>query len=200
MWQVTDAISGGTPSREEPSYWGGLIPWVSPKDIKRRMLDDTVETITERGQMEGGLRLIRPPAVLIVVRGMILAHSFPVALATVPLTINQDMKALKLGQDIDAGFFAWLLDGISHQVLATTIEKYGHGTRAVRMDQWRSVELPLPPISEQRSIASYLDRETGNLDALVAKVREAIDRLKELRVALISAAVTGKIDVREAVP
>ena len=68
------------------------------------------------------------------------------------------------------------------------------------MDQWRSVELPLPPISEQRSIASYLDRETGNLDALVAKVREAIDRLKELRTALISAAVTGKIDVREAVP
>ena len=128
---------------------------------------------------------------------MILAHSFPVALVTVPLTINQDMKALKLDEGVDARYFGWLLDGISHQILATTIEKSGHGTRAVRMDQWRSVELPLPPILEQRSIADFLDRETTKMDALVTKVREAIDRLKELCTALIAAAVTGKIDVRE---
>jgi type I restriction enzyme S subunit len=53
-----------------------------------------------------------------------------------------------------------------------------------------------PPVEEQRSIATYLDRETARIDALIAKVREAIERLKELRTALISAAVTGKIDVR----
>ncbi len=51
-------------------------------------------------------------------------------------------------------------------------------------------------MSEQRAIAAFLDRETARIDALVAKVRDAIDRLKELRTALISAAVTGKIDVR----
>ena len=56
----------------------------------------------------------------------------------------------------------------------------------------------LPPLPEQRAIAAFLDRETTQIDALVAKVQEAIDRLKELRTALISAAVTGKIDVREA--
>ena len=49
------------------------------------------------------------------------------------------------------------------------------------------------------AIAAFLDRETARIDALVAKVRDAIDRLKELRTALISAAVTGKIDVREEV-
>ena len=58
--------------------------------------------------------------------------------------------------------------------------------------------LPLPPLREQRAIAAFLDRETARIDALVAKVRDAIDRLKELRTALISAAVTGKIDVRAA--
>ena len=57
----------------------------------------------------------------------------------------------------------------------------------------------LPPLHEQRAIAAFLDRETAKLDALVIKVREAIDRLKELRQALISAAVTGKIDVRSLV-
>ena len=59
--------------------------------------------------------------------------------------------------------------------------------------------LPLPPTSEQRAIATFLGRETARIDALVEKVREAIGRLKELRTALISAAVTGKIDVREEV-
>ncbi|MBV6522213.1 MAG: hypothetical protein MNPFHGCM_02359 [Gemmatimonadaceae bacterium] len=55
------------------------------------------------------------------------------------------------------------------------------------------------PITEQQRIAAFLDRETARIDALVAKVRDAIDHLKELRTALISAAVTGKIDVREEV-
>lgn len=52
-------------------------------------------------------------------------------------------------------------------------------------------------IPEQRAIADFLDRETARIDALVAKVREAVERLKELRTTLISAAVTGQIDVRE---
>lgn len=56
-----------------------------------------------------------------------------------------------------------------------------------------------PPLAEQGSIADYLDRETSSFDALGAKVREAIERLQEFRTALVSAAVTGKIDVREEV-
>jgi len=62
----------------------------------------------------------------------------------------------------------------------------------------RSIQVATPPAGEQSEIAAYLDRETAKLDALIAKVREAIARLKEFRTALISAAVTGKIDVRDA--
>lgn len=62
-----------------------------------------------------------------------------------------------------------------------------------------SIPLAVLPVSERRAIATFLGRETARIDALIAKVRDAIDRLKELRTALISAAVTGKIDVREEV-
>lgn len=62
--------------------------------------------------------------------------------------------------------------------------------------QLRHYRLPFPPLEEQRSIVAFLDRETARIDALVAKIREAIERLKEFRSALISAVVTGKIDVR----
>jgi type I restriction enzyme S subunit len=67
----------------------------------------------------------------------------------------------------------------------------------VSAEKYGSLVMPQPPHREQRAIAAFLDRETARIDALVAKVREAIERLKELRTALISAAVTGKIDVRE---
>lgn len=62
-----------------------------------------------------------------------------------------------------------------------------------------SIPLPVLPPVERRAIVTFLDRKTAHIDSLVAKVRDAIDRLKELRTALISAAVTGKIDVREEV-
>ena len=68
----------------------------------------------------------------------------------------------------------------------------------VNRDKLAACSLIIPSAEEQRAIAAFLDRETARIDALVAKVREAIDRIKELRTALISAAVTGKIDVRDA--
>ena len=61
-----------------------------------------------------------------------------------------------------------------------------------------SFTVPVPPHDERAAIAAFLDRETAKIDSLVAKIHEAIDRLKEYRNTLISAAVTGRIDVREA--
>ena len=59
-----------------------------------------------------------------------------------------------------------------------------------------NLRIALPPFQEQCAIAEYLDRETSNVDGMVRKVQEVIERLREYRAALITAAVTGKIDVR----
>ncbi|MGH8294566.1 MAG: restriction endonuclease subunit S [Steroidobacteraceae bacterium] len=69
----------------------------------------------------------------------------------------------------------------------------------VNREKLATCPLVIPSPKEQNVIAAFLDRETGRIDALIAKIREAIERLKELRTALISGAVTGKIDVREQV-
>jgi len=66
-------------------------------------------------------------------------------------------------------------------------------------EKLRRYRFPQPPLPEQAAIATYLDAETAKLDALAAKVEEAIERLQEYRTALITAAVTGKIDVRSSV-
>ena len=196
MWTVSRVRSGGTPSKEEPTYWDGEIPWVTPKDMKRRFIDSAEDSITDRAVAETGMKLLTPPVMLIVVRGMILAHSFPVAVTTVPVTINQDMKAVDLDQSIDPKFMSWVIEGIGEEVRAAIVEEAAHGTKAIRMDEWRLVRVPAPDTAEQHAIAAFLDRETAEIDALVAKVREAVNRLKEFRAAMISAAVTGRIDVR----
>jgi type I restriction enzyme, S subunit len=64
------------------------------------------------------------------------------------------------------------------------------------VDTISALKIPVPPLPEQRAIADFLDRETSKIDRLAAKVEKAIARLQEYRAALITAAVTGKIDVR----
>jgi type I restriction enzyme S subunit len=76
---------------------------------------------------------------------------------------------------------------------------YGGTKVQLALDDVKSLRIALPPLPEQQAIAAFLDRETAKIDALSAKVVTVIERLKEYRTALISSAVTGKIDVREAV-
>ena len=75
---------------------------------------------------------------------------------------------------------------------------YGSKMPRVSWEFMGSLPLPLPPLPEQQAIGAFLDRETAKIDALSAKVTAVIERLKEYRTALISSAVTGKIDVRDA--
>jgi len=88
-------------------------------------------------------------------------------------------------------------------VLNSTIFDYQSGLfltstiNQLTVNSLKDLTVPVPPEHEQAAVARTLGLETTRVDALVAKVRDAIDRLRELRTALISAAVTGKIDVRE---
>lgn len=92
----------------------------------------------------------------------------------------------------------------AHQLSATALAAAGSlstgATRArMNLTTTASRKVALPPLDEQRAIVDALDTEDERYRALVARVREAIERLRELRTALVSAAVTGKIDVRKEV-
>lgn len=189
-------VSGGTPSKDNAIYWRGAIPWVSPKDMKSRVISDSLDHVSDIALAETNLSLIPPPAVLIVVRGMILAHSFPVAITAVAVTINQDMKALLIKSDLLPDYLVYLLEGIRDLVLSNT-EESGHGTKRLRTELWKTLKVYLPSLFEQQAICDSLRVETARIDRLIEKIGEGIKRLKEYRTALISAAVTGKIDVRE---
>lgn len=75
-------LGGGTPAKSNTSFWKGPLPWVSPKDMKRPYIDDAEDHISMAAVEGSAVRLISPQSLLCVVRGMILAHSFPVATGT----------------------------------------------------------------------------------------------------------------------
>ncbi len=187
--------SGGTPSKENPDYWEGDIPWASAKDLKSEQLGDTVDHITTLAVEAGGASLVPAGTTLVVVRGMILARTFPVAETLVPMAINQDLKGILPKRALQARFLAWLLRGTADESLLR-LDEAGHGTKALRMDAWTSMQLPLPPLDEQSAIVDFLELETAKLDSLGLASERAIELLKERRSALIAAAVTGQIDVR----
>jgi type I restriction enzyme S subunit len=187
---------GGTPDREKPEYWNGNIPWVSPKDMKQEIVTSSEEQITSDGLASSATSEIEPGAVLLVVRSGILRHTIPVAINDVSVSLNQDMKALRLDPSLcePRFLFRWV-QGLNDQLLLAW-SKQGATVESIEHQYLAETQVPLPSLPEQAAIVAFLDRETAKIDALVEEQQRLIELLKEKRQALISAAVTGKIDVR----
>jgi type I restriction enzyme S subunit len=194
--RIVEFRGGGTPSKDNLDYWHGDILWVSPKDMKVSVVMDTEDKITPQAVRESATKLVPAGAVLLVVRSGILMHSIPVALSGRKLTLNQDLKALIPRSDLLPEYLFYLISGMQRKLLAEW-KKEGATVESLEIDLVAQTQTPLPDEGEQHGIAVFLDRQTAKIDVLMSKIREAIDCLKEYRTALISAAVTGKIDVRE---
>ncbi|GMU24601.1 MAG: hypothetical protein AMXMBFR13_46750 [Phycisphaerae bacterium] len=193
---MAESQGGMTPSKAEESFWNGSVPWVTPKDMKRAEIADSIDHITDAALNRTNIQLIEPPVVLIVVRGMILARTLPVAVTTTPVTINQDLKALMLQPCIDPTYMHNLLIGMAHGV-RLLVEESGHGTRVLRTDLWRNMPLPLPPINEQKRINAAVARDSAKVEIAISKAQAEINLIREYRMRLVADVVTGKADVRQ---
>lgn len=189
-----DGVSGGgTPSTGDAEYWSGNIPWVSSKDVKTDILFDTEEHISARAVDESSTSWVEPNTVLIVARSGILKHTLPVALAGVPLTINQDIKAFRTGADLLSRFLFWKLKGKARDLL-DICGKVGATVESIDVEALLGLPFSIPSVREQTAIADYLDRETARIDELVEKKKQLIELLKEERLAIINQAVTRGLD------
>ncbi len=174
-WALKDCgrwLSGGTPTRNNPAYWGGDIPWISAKSLKHFYIYDSNEYVTEAGAMNG-TRLVPPGTILFVVRGMSLANEFRIGIAQRSVTFNQDLKALIANEHFDPLFLAYMLKA-KEKYIMNLADASSHGTLRLQTELLEQLPIPLPPLPEQRKIARILgawDRALSDLDALLAAKR-----------------------------
>jgi type I restriction enzyme S subunit len=188
---------GGTPSKEILSYWvDGNIPWVSPKDMKVFRLVNSRDKITISAVEQSSTNYIKPGALLMVVRSGILQNTIPIAINQVRVTINQDMKALSFNERVGVDYVAFYILGYTPSLLLEW-SKEGATVESIEQEYLSSSLIPVPPLNEQRKIVKMLDKQIDFYNKLEKKSLNTIKLLRERRSALISSAVTGKIDVRK---
>jgi type I restriction enzyme, S subunit len=178
-------VGGGTPSKSNSSYWDGEIPWVSAKDMKVDYISDSQDHISEIALKKSTTKLIPEGSLIIVVRGMILIHSFPVALTTSIVTINQDLKALCLYISSIVDYLLLSTKGRKKHFLSL-IERSTHGTCRLETDKLLSTILAIPPLAEQRRIVEKIDRLMGMCDRLEESIESGKGKQTDLLNALMS--------------
>lgn len=193
---VASFCGGGTPSRENLAYWSGSIPWVSPKDMKAERIVGAEESITDTGLKNSSSKLLPAGRVLMVVRSGILQHTIPVAINEIPVALNQDMKAIEFDdRRVIPDFFLRWVQGLN-DLLLLVWAKQGATVESIEQTYLADSVVPMPGLLEQAEIVEYVGVELAKFDTLTTEAQRAIDLLQERRTALISAAVTGQIDVR----
>ena len=169
-------LSGGTPSKKEPSYWGNEIPWFCPKDMKTPVLENSTLKITELGS-EHGAKVVPPESILLVVRGMILVHTFPVGITAAKGAFNQDIKALIPGEKFLPRFlFHWFRE--KEHYFLSRVTTASHGTKRLSSDVIYNTQVPVATLQIQYQIANILDRFDHVYDVL-SKKRDHFIKLKQ---------------------
>jgi type I restriction enzyme S subunit len=167
-------VSGGTPSKARDDYWGGDIPWVSCKDMKVDHIRDAEDHLTLLGT-QNGTRVVPENTILIVVRGMILAREFPIAMTKRAVAFNQDLKAVKPADFVDNEYlFHWFRANAND--IVGRADEAGHGTKRVQTDRLLSMPIAIPSLPEQRRIAGVLSA----YDDLIDNSQRRIQILEEM--------------------
>lgn len=150
--------SGGTPSKQNPVYWGGDIPWASVKDLKfGEPLTDTQDRITIEG-LQAGSQLATAGSILICTR-MGLGK---IGEALIDVAINQDLKAVQLGAGVDKQHFINFFKTLS-------VVGSGMTVAGIKQDELLGFVVPLPPEAEQSRIVARVEELMRLCDALEAK-------------------------------
>lgn len=154
--ELCDIRSGGTPRKSIYEYWHGDIPWVSGKDLKRPVLDDTIDHISPEG-VDVGSRIAPAGSVLLLVRGMGLAKDLPVAVINRPMAFNQDVKALITQGEYSGSFIRSAIYVCKERLLGRIVSS-AHGTMTLNLNDVENFHIPCPSTSQEaEEIVAVLD-------------------------------------------
>ncbi|MDQ0683680.1 type I restriction enzyme S subunit [Streptomyces achromogenes] len=189
--------NGSTPRRENRAYWdGGDVPWLNSSVVNQTRVHSAVEFTTAAALAECHLPIVPPGSVLVGLTGQGKTRGMATIL-DIEATVNQHLAYVtpdraKWWPD----YLLWLLTA-AYDDLRRISEENGSTKGGLTCEALKQLRVIIPPIDEQRRIAFHLDERTAKTDTLIAETERFIELARERRSALITAAVTGQIDVRE---
>jgi type I restriction enzyme S subunit len=189
---VADVCNGSTPDRNRGDYWNeGSVPWLSSGKVNDYVVKEADEFITEHALRESSVRLLPQGTILVGMIGQGKTRGMS-AQMMLSACINQNVAGVVPRPTVDGRFL--------HHVFVTAykpLREFGRGGQqdALNCDILKAFRIPLPPIDEQRRISRFLDQSRDKSSSVCDLIERHIEKLREYRQALITAAVTGKIDV-----
>lgn len=149
-----NSLSGGTPSKNNDSFWSGNLPWVSSGEMGQQRITDTELHITQEAG-ERYSKIVTAGTVLVVVRGMSLAREFRVSLTQREMAFNQDLKALIPRKNVDPAFLFYSLYGRRFEICKLASES-AHGTKKIDTKVLNAIPVFLPESLVQSKIVAIL--------------------------------------------
>lgn len=179
--------AGGTPDKGNEAYWeDGDIPWINSGAVNDGYITQPSELITREGFANSSAKWIPKDALVMALAGQGKTKGM-VAQLGIAMTCNQSMAAIIPDhQFVPRYLYYWLT--ANYQNIRNLAG--GEARDGLNLEMLGSIPCPVPPVTEQQSIARFLDAKTAQIDALIAKKRQLIDKLKEKRQALIARTVT----------
>ncbi len=183
---IAEVVTGNTPSKKFPEYYGGEIPWVKPADINTGVvIYETKETLTDKGGEQA--RILPAGSVMVTCIG----NLGNVAIAGRELATNQQINSIVTRHDLIDKKYAyywslmlkpWLVENST----STTISM-------VNKSNFEKAPFLLPPLPEQKRIVAKLDQLFGHLEVLKEKLERIPDLLAAFRQSVLTQAVTGQL-------
>src|SRR5690554_1324389 len=176
--------SGGTPSKAKPEFWRGDIPWISATTMHQQEIVTSDLHISEDG-LKAGSKLAKENDLLLLVRGSMLWKKVPICICRRDVAFNQDVKALRINEKITPTYLLyWFL---AHQrFLLNKIVGTGIGAGKFDLDTLKALDIPFPPLPEQKAIADLLSTWDEAIEKTERLIQAKEKRFKWLLRELIS--------------
>ena len=191
LGSIADTASGGTPSRRNPAYFGGAIPWVKSGELKDGSVREAEETITELALKESSAKLFPAGTICMAMYGATVGK---LGTLEIEAATNQAVCGLFVSAGVEAAFLFWLLMNARSDLVAR-----GRGGAQPNISQEiiQNTVIPLAPGREQGRIALEVERRMSLIDSLERSAEAAAVKAHALRQAILRTAFQGRAGLLE---
>ncbi|SHG16991.1 type I restriction enzyme, S subunit [Fodinibius roseus] len=186
LGEIVSFKGGGTPSKQNPSFWNGNIPWASVKDIKGDYLEKTESKITQEGVKNSSTKVCSAGDLILITR----ISPGKSIISKIDCAINQDLKIVDVNGDIDKMFLHYYFKSQINEV-----EKKSSGTTVlgISLNELKQLTVPVPPLPTQHRIVEKIEELFSDLDNGIKNLKKAKQQLETYKQSVLKAAFEGKL-------